>query len=76
MAGDSRCRSLRRKARPRTGAYVLVVRGRDGRVRSERFADAASYRARVAALEHSHDHSVSLDDIITLLTRDCGSVGL
>jgi hypothetical protein len=67
MAGKPTRRSIRRKPRRRTPAYVLVVRGGDGRVRSERFTDAASYRARLAALERSHEHSISIDELITLL---------
>jgi hypothetical protein len=49
------------------GAYVLVVRGRDGRPRFEQFDDAAAYKARLASLHHSNLDSVSIDEIVALL---------
>ena len=54
-----------RAAKPATpkGGYVLIARGPDGRLRSERFADAAAYRARLAALERSGGAGVSIDEI-------------
>ena len=67
MAGARKRLSIRRKPRARAAAYMLLVRGADGRLRSERFADAASYRARVSALAQSQNRSVSIDDIIGLL---------
>ena len=49
------------------GTYVLIVRGPDGRPRSERFNDAAAYRARLVSLRHSNDGSVSIEEIAGLL---------
>jgi hypothetical protein len=55
------------------GVYVLIVRGPDGRPRSERFNDAAAYRARLLALnigitgERSEHGSISIDEIAGLL---------
>jgi hypothetical protein len=52
---------------------VLIVRGPDGRPRSERFNDAAAYRARLLALnigitgERSEHGSISIDEIAGLL---------
>ena len=47
--------------------YVLIVRGPDGRPRSERFNDAAAYRARLVSLRRSDDGSVSIEEIAGLL---------
>ncbi len=49
------------------GAYLLVVRGLDGRPRFERFDDAAAYRTRLVALEPSNDDSISIDEIVAWL---------
>jgi hypothetical protein len=49
------------------GAYTLVMRTPDGRLHHERFDDAASYRARMTALEPSGPESVSIEDILGLL---------
>ena len=49
------------------GAYVLIVRGPDGRPHLERFDDAAAYRARLMALQQSHAGSVSIKGIVGLL---------
>jgi len=55
------------------GGYVLIVRGPDGRPRSERFNDVAAYRARLAALstgntlEHFESSSISIEEIVGLL---------
>jgi hypothetical protein len=46
---------------------VLIVRGRDGRIHSERFNDVAAYRARLASLEHSENGSISIEEIAGLL---------
>jgi len=52
---------------------VLIVRGPDGRPRSERFNDVAAYRARLAALstgntlEHFESSSISIEEIVGLL---------
>jgi hypothetical protein len=49
------------------GAYTLVMRTPDGRLRYERFDDAASYRARVTALQRANAQSASIEDILGLL---------
>jgi hypothetical protein len=55
------------------GGYVVIVRGPDGRLRSERFSDVAAYRARLATLntadtaEHSENNSISIEEIAGLL---------
>jgi len=58
------------------GIYVLIVRGPDGRPRSERFNDMAAYRARLMTLhtgktgktgEHSEHGSISIEEIAGLL---------
>ena len=55
------------------GVYVLIVRGPDGRPRSERFNDVAAYRARLLALnggttgERSEHGSISIEEIAGLL---------
>jgi hypothetical protein len=51
-------------------SYALVVGGRDGRPRVERFDDAASYRVRLAALGRSRGRGVSgvsVQEIVRLL---------
>ena len=48
-------------------AYVLIVRGPDGRPRAERYTDVASYRARLMSLQHSENSSISIDEIAGLL---------
>jgi hypothetical protein len=54
---------------PRTqGAYALILRGRDGRLRCEQFHDAAMYKARLAALKPQPEtDSISIDEIAELL---------
>jgi hypothetical protein len=58
------------------GAYLLIVRGSDGRPHSERFNDMTAYRARLLALntgktgtagEHSEHGSISIEEIAGLL---------
>jgi hypothetical protein len=49
------------------GAYTLVMRTPDGRLNYERFDDAASYRARLMALQPSSRESASIEDILGLL---------
>jgi hypothetical protein len=55
------------------GVYVLIVRGADGRPRSERFTDVAAYRARLLTLhtgnagERSEHSSLSIEEIAGLL---------
>jgi hypothetical protein len=58
------------------GVYVLIVRGSDGRLRSERFNNMAAYRARLATLntgkigkpgEHSEHGSISIEEIAGFL---------
>ena len=52
---------------------MLIVRGPDGRPRSERFNDVAAYRARLLSLnvgsagERSENASISIDEIARLL---------
>ena len=46
--------------------YVLIMRGPDGRPRTERFKDAAAYRVRLAALQPS-DRAVLIEEIFELL---------
>jgi hypothetical protein len=62
-------RLVKRDARPdkSRGAYVLIVRGPDGRPRAERFTDVASYRTRLLSLQPSEDSSISIDEIAGLL---------
>jgi len=61
----------RQRRRPDTrraqAAYVLIVRGTNGRLRAERFTDAAAYRARLATLHRSEDRGISVDEIARLL---------
>jgi hypothetical protein len=58
------------------GVYVLIVRGPDGRPRSERFNDMETYRARLVALntgktgkagDHSEHGSISIEEIAGFL---------
>jgi hypothetical protein len=51
------------------GAYVLVMRGRDGRPRFEHFDDAAAYKARLASLHQSNLDSVSIEEIVGIIDR-------
>ena len=55
---------------------MLIVRGSDGRPRSERFNDVAAYRARLATLntakigkagDHSEHGSISIEEIAGFL---------
>jgi len=46
----------------RGGAFQVLVRGTNGQLRSERFADPVTYRTRIAALEQSTT-GVSLADV-------------
>jgi hypothetical protein len=59
-------RRRRTKPRPRSAAYVLVVRGADGRLRAERFASAAAYRARLMTLAHGAGRGISFDELAGL----------
>jgi hypothetical protein len=62
-----------RKDRGGPGGYAVIVRGPDGRLRSERFSDVAAYRARLASLntantaEHSENNGISIEEIAGLL---------
>ena len=49
------------------GAYVLILRGSDDRIRVERFDDAQAYRTRLAALRRTGGDSLSIDEIADLL---------
>jgi hypothetical protein len=62
-----RRRQAQRDAREKSGGYVLIVRGPDGRPRLERFDDANAYRARLVALESSPCAGVSIEEIVGLL---------
>ena len=53
--------------KPTRGAYTLVMRSPDGRLNYERFDDAASYLARLMALQPSSRESVSIEDMLGLL---------
>ena len=57
----------RRHVRRANTAYVLIVRGTNGRLRAERFTDVAAYRARLASLEQSDDRGVSVEELARLL---------
>ena len=67
MIGKSKRRSPARNAQARNSAYFLIVRGPNGRVRAERFADVASYRARLTRIDHSNDRGLSVEEIAGLL---------
>ena len=67
MIGKSNKRAPHRDGRRRDSWYLFVARGSNGRVRAERFTDAASYRARLARAVHSDDRGLSVDDIAELL---------
>ena len=51
------------------GIYVLIVRGPDGRPRSERFNDITAYRARLLSLNarDSETRSISIEEIAGFL---------
>ena len=66
MAGHQRVMRDARSGGNR-GAYVLIVRGADGRPRVERFNDVAAYRARLVSLEHSGNGTLSIEEIARLL---------
>ena len=53
---------MRRAATP----YMLVSQAADGRIRTERFKNAAEYRRRIVALSPS-ERAVSLHQLINLL---------
>ena len=48
----------------RRPAYFLIVSGPDNRLRFERFADASSYKTRLAALRPSNARGVSIDEVV------------
>ncbi len=49
------------------GAYVLIVRGPDGRPRFERFAEVGAYRARLIGLQQAPEGSLSIEEVVGLL---------
>jgi hypothetical protein len=51
----------------RSHSYEFIVRGPDGRPRSERFESAASFRAKLIGLQRSPRLGVSIEDIAKLL---------
>jgi hypothetical protein len=53
--------------KPKRGTYTLVMRGPDGCLHCELFDDAASYLARVMALQAWSAESVSIEDVLGLL---------
>jgi len=59
--------SKRKTGARRSHSYELIVRGPDGRLRLERFENAASYRARLIGLQRSPRLGVSIEDIAKLL---------
>ena len=64
MIGKAKRRVPPRNARRRSSAYFIIVRGSNGRVRTERFTDVASYRARLARIDESDDRGLSVDEIV------------
>lgn len=50
--------------------YFLIVNGPGNRPRIERFADAASYRARIAELCATKDGSMTIDEVASWLDAD------
>ena len=64
-----RPRRVPRRARAKAeSAFVLIVRGPDGRPRLERFDDVATYRARIGAIDEESDaDAISIDEIAGLL---------
>jgi hypothetical protein len=76
MAARSSLRDTRRSTadQPRRAAarsaYVVIVRGLDGRPRLERFRNAASFHARVAALTPRPEaDAVTIDELADLLDQ-------
>ena len=67
MAGRRKCEAVGRDVQSANAAYAVIVRGANGRVRVERFTDAAAYRERLAALEQSDTGGLSIDEIASLL---------
>ena len=68
--------AVRRTSRRRLASkpYGLIVRGLDNRPRFERFADAGSYRARLAALEPGRLFAVSIDEVVGWLDAEVTSL--
>ena len=62
-APDSRLDKLDRGS----AVYMLILGGPDGQPRQEPFTDVAAYRARLLALRHSIEGSISIDEIARLL---------
>ena len=56
-------RHLRRSGARRDGAFRLIVRGADGLLRFEHFADAAGYRARLRTLDATEDAAISIEEL-------------
>lgn len=67
MVNDHQTQQRGSRSDNAAGAYILIVRGLDGRPRFERFNDAAAYRARLVRLEPSNDGSISIEEIVGLL---------
>jgi len=54
---------VRRSDARRGGAFRLIVRGPDGLLRFEHFADAAGYRARLRTLDATEDAAISIEEL-------------
>jgi hypothetical protein len=65
MARYQQGRHAARSGKRRSG-YIVIVRGRNGRLRLERH-DAATYRARLKSMERSDSVGISIDEIAGLL---------
>ena len=60
---ESTRRPVRRSDARRGGAFRLIVRGPDGLLRFEHFADAAGYRARLRTLDATEDAAISIEEL-------------
>ena len=47
--------------------YVLLLRGPDGRLRFERFADVDAYRRRLKEIDETGVGPLSIDEVVSLL---------
>jgi hypothetical protein len=66
MTSRHNTRRKSRHGRP-ADSYTLIVRGRDGQPRFERFGSAAAYKARLAKLHQSNSGSISIEELAQLL---------
>jgi hypothetical protein len=65
-AGGRRSRRTASSTTPSSG-YTFIARGADGVMRCEHFSTAAEYFLRLATLEHTPEHGLSIDQIASLL---------